>query len=55
MAFDEFTISSDSDYDIFEGEHEIISLNDIVWVKVNKVIWKGKVIQILFIDLKEDS
>ena len=49
------TITGDSDCDILEEEYEIISLNDIVWFKVNKAIWQDKVTQILFIDRKEDS
>ena len=33
-CFDELTITCDySDYDVLEEEQEIISLNDIVWVK----------------------
>ena len=38
IVFYEFTITGDSDYDILEKEHEIISLNKIVWVKDNKAI-----------------
>ena len=44
MDFDDLTIPGDySDYDIFEGEKENISLNDEVWVKSKKDIWKGRV------------
>ena len=55
MDFDELTITGDSYYHIFEEEHELISLNNIVWVKVNKAIWQGKVTQTNFSDIKEDS
>ena len=34
VAFDELIIAGDSDYDILEEKYDIISLNDIVWVKV---------------------
>ena len=30
-------------------------MNYIVWVKVNKAIWQEKLIQIPFIDIKEDN
>ena len=53
MYFDELTITGDSDYDILEEEHEIISLNDIFWFKVNKEICQGKLHQIPFSDRKE--
>ena len=36
MDFDSLTMSGCIDYDILVKEHESISLNDIVWVKVNK-------------------
>ena len=55
VAFDELIIAGDSDYDILEEKYDIISLNDIVWVKVSKVIWKVKVIHIPFSNRREDS
>ena len=39
MLFDALTITGDySDHDFLEEEQEIIYLNDIAWVKLNKVI-----------------
>ena len=55
MDFDKLTITSDSDCDFFEEEQEIISLKDIVWVKVNKFLWQGKLMQIPFSDINEYS
>ena len=55
IVFYEFTITGDSDYDILEKEHEIISLNKIVWVKDNKAILWGDEIKIPFSARKEVS
>ena len=55
MGYDELTITGDSDYDIFEEKHEIISLNNIFWVKVNKSIWQGILMKTPFSDMKDDS
>ena len=44
-----------SDYDVLEEEQETIYLNDIVWVKVKDVIWQGKLIQIIYSIIEEDS
>ena len=46
MDFNELTITGDSDYDILEEEHKVISLNNIFWFKVNKEICQGKLIHI---------
>ena len=56
MDFDLSKISGDNgDCDMLEEEHETIYLNDIVWVKVKKSIWLGRVMQIPFSDRKDDS
>ena len=56
MSFDKLTINGDySDYDILEEEQETISSNGIVWVKVKKAIWQGRVIKIPYIIKEEDS
>ena len=56
IYFYELTITGgDSDYDTLEGGNETISLNDMVWIKVNKAIRKVKVMKIIFSDRKEDS
>ena len=55
MDFDSLiNIVDDCNYIILEEEHETIFFNCIVWVKVNKSIWQGKLIQIPFSDRKED-
>ena len=33
IYFDELIVSGNSYYNIFDEDHEIISLNDIVWIK----------------------
>ena len=45
-------MSGSSDYDILDKENDIISLNDIVRVKLNKAIWQEKEIQIPISDSK---
>ena len=50
--FDDLTITGDSDYDILEEKHYIISLHNIVWVKVTKVIWQSKLLQVPLSDRK---
>ena len=41
IYFDELIVSGNSYYNIFDEDHGIISLNDIVWIKLNKTIWQG--------------
>ena len=56
MDFDDLTIPGDySDYDILEEEQETILLNDTVWVKTKKDIWRVRVMQIPYSNKKEDS
>ena len=38
------TISVNSDDDILDEQNDNISLNDIFWVKLNRAIWQGNVI-----------
>ena len=56
MDFDDLNIPGDySDYDIREEEKETISLNDEVWVKTKKQIWRGIVMLITYSHKKENS
>ena len=48
MDFGELSITGEINYNILEEECENISLNGIFWVKVRKLIWQGKLIQIPF-------
>ena len=48
MDFGELSITGEIKYNILEEECENISLNGIFWVKVRKLIWQGKLIQIPF-------
>ena len=42
MAFDDLTIRRDyNDYDILTEENVTLSLNDEIWNKTKKEIWRG--------------
>ena len=55
MSSDDLIHAEDnSDYDILEEEKDIISENDLVWVKTKKEIWRGTVLLIPYSKKIED-
>ena len=55
MSSDDLIITGDySDYDILDEEKDLISKNDIFWVKTKKEIWRGRVLVIPYSKNKED-
>ena len=55
IGFDASTCSGDSVYEIIDNADEIITTDYTVWVNNNKGIWEGRVIQIPYSDLPQDS
>ena len=55
IGFDASTCSGDSVYDIFDNADEINTKDYTVRVNNNKGIWEGRVIQIPYSDLPQDS
>ena len=49
-AYYESTCSGSSDYDILYEHNESITLNNTVWVKINKIIWQLNLIEIPYSD-----
>ena len=55
MSSDDLISTGDySDYDILDEEKDLISKNDLVWVKIKKEIWRGRVLLIPYSKNKED-
>ena len=55
MSSDELISTGDySDYKILDEEKDLISKNDIVWVKTKKEIWRGRVLLITYRKNKEN-
>ena len=40
---------------ILDKQYESKTLNDVIWAKINKEIWEGKLIQIPYSDMEEDG
>ena len=53
--FDKPTCQGDSVCDIFDNDKEIITENYIFWINTTKAIWQGKVVNITFSYLLQDS
>ena len=54
MPSDDLISTGDySDYEILDEEKDLISKNDLVWVK-NKIKWRGRVLLIPYSKNKED-
>ena len=55
MSSDDLISTGDySDYNILDEEKDLISKNDIVWVKTKKELWRGRVLLIPYRKNKED-